>query len=48
MESNPKQKLPLNEKLAYGFGDLGNVFMFDLGQSYLLKFFTDVIALNQT
>ncbi|MEK5163794.1 glycoside-pentoside-hexuronide (GPH):cation symporter [Paenibacillus sp. FSL R5-0527] len=43
MESNPKQKLPLKEKVAYGFGDLGNGFMFDLGQSYLLKFFTDVL-----
>lgn len=37
MESNPKQKLPLKEKVAYGFGDLGNGFMFDLGQSYLLE-----------
>jgi hypothetical protein len=26
----------LKEKIAYGMGDLGNGFMFDLGQAYLL------------
>lgn len=36
------EKLPLKEKLAYAFGDFGNGFMFDLGQAFLLKFFTDV------
>src|SRR3954469_1041045 len=39
------QRLPLKEKIAYGFGDLGNGFMFDLGQAYLLKFYTDIAGL---
>ncbi len=34
-------KLSLKEKISYGFGDFGNGFMFDLGQSYLTKFFID-------
>lgn len=34
--------LSWREKIAYGFGDFGNGFMFDLGQAYLTKFFTDV------
>lgn len=38
-------KLPLKEKIAYGFGDFGNGFMFDLGQAYLLKYYTDVAGL---
>ncbi|MDQ1483833.1 MAG: glycoside/pentoside/hexuronide:cation symporter, family [Actinomycetota bacterium] len=38
-------KLTLREKIAYGMGDLGNGFMFDLGQAYLLKFYTDVVGL---
>jgi GPH family glycoside/pentoside/hexuronide:cation symporter len=46
MENKPKQKLSLKEKIAYGFGDLGNGFMFDLGQSYLLKFYTDVLGIS--
>lgn len=43
----PKEvgKLTLKEKIAYGMGDLGNGFMFDLGQAYLLKFYTDVAGL---
>ncbi|WP_206155008.1 MFS transporter [Clostridium muellerianum] len=45
MENKPKQKLSLKEKIAYGFGDLGNGFMFDLGQSYLLKFYTDILRI---
>lgn len=40
--------LPLREKIAYGFGDLGTGFMFDLGQAYLLKFYTDVAGLPAT
>lgn len=36
------EKLTLKEKVAYGLGDFGNGFMFDLGQAFLLKFFTDV------
>lgn len=39
------RKLSLKEKISYGFGDFGNGFMFDLGQAYLLKFYTDVVGL---
>lgn len=38
-------KLPLRAKIAYGLGDMGNGFMFDLGQAYLLKFYTDVAGI---
>lgn len=38
-------KLSLRSKIAYGLGDLGNGFMFDLGQAYLLKFYTDVAGI---
>lgn len=37
--------LQLKEKIAYGLGDVGNNFLFDLGQIYLLKFYTDVLGL---
>lgn len=40
-----KIKLPMKEKIAYGLGDVGNGFLFDLGQIYLLKFYTDVLGL---
>ncbi|MCY8959034.1 glycoside-pentoside-hexuronide (GPH):cation symporter [Bacillus atrophaeus] len=40
-----EKKLSLKEKVSYGFGDFGNGFMFDLGQIYLLKFFTDVAGI---
>jgi len=39
------KKLTLREKISYGFGDLGNGFMFDMGQLYLLKFYTDVAGI---
>ncbi|WP_337033868.1 MFS transporter [Paenibacillus illinoisensis] len=39
------KKLTLKEKIAYGMGDVGNNFMFDLGQIYLLKFYTDALGL---
>jgi len=39
------KKLTTKEKVTYGFGDLGNGFMFDMGQLYLLKFFTDVAGI---
>src|SRR5699024_10320857 len=39
------QKLKLKEKLAYGFGDLGNGLMFDMGQIYLLLFYTDILGI---
>lgn len=42
---NTGEKISLKEKISYGFGDFGNGFMFDLGQIYLLKFFTDVAGL---
>lgn len=35
-------KLSWREKICYGFGDLGNGFMFDLGQAYLSKFYMDI------
>ena len=35
-------RLSFREKACYGMGDLGTGFMFDLGQSYLTKFYTDV------
>ncbi|WP_426445836.1 MFS transporter [Paenibacillus sp. S-38] len=38
-------KLSTKEKISYGLGDFGNGFMFDLGQLYLLKFFTDVAGI---
>ena len=41
-------KLTLREKIAYGTGDAGNGFLFDLGQIYLLKFYTDVLGLPVT
>lgn len=40
-----KVKLSLKEKISYGFGDFGNGFMFDLGQSYLTKFFIDTCGI---
>ena len=43
-----KPKLPLKEKIAFGCGDLGNGMMFDLGQIYLLKFYTDVLGISAT
>lgn len=43
-----KKKLTLKEKIAYGVGDLGNGFTFDLGQAYLLKFYTDVCGIAGT
>jgi GPH family glycoside/pentoside/hexuronide:cation symporter len=37
--------IPLKEKIAYGLGDVGNNFLFDMGQIYLLKFYTDSLGL---
>lgn len=51
MEENTKitenngEKLKWKEKISYGFGDFGNGFMFDLGQAYLTKFYTDIALL---
>jgi GPH family glycoside/pentoside/hexuronide:cation symporter len=40
------KKLTLKEKIAYGAGDFGNGFMFDLGQIYLLYFFTNIAHID--
>lgn len=40
------KKLTLKEKISYGFGDFGNGFMFDLGQAFLMKFYTDVCGIG--
>jgi len=40
-----QSKISLKEKISYGFGDLGNNCLFDLGQIYLLKFYTDSLGL---
>lgn len=38
--------LSFKEKLSYGFGDLGNGMMFDMGQIYLMMFFTDILGIS--
>jgi GPH family glycoside/pentoside/hexuronide:cation symporter len=38
-------KIPLREKIFYAMGDVGFNFTFDLGQVYLLKFYTDTLGL---
>ncbi|MET3207874.1 UNVERIFIED_CONTAM: Na+/melibiose symporter-like transporter [Paenibacillus sp. PvR008] len=40
------EHISLKGKISYGMGDFGNGFMFDLGQLYLLKFFTDVAGVS--
>lgn len=54
-DSNPKvkkfkdieqPKLKFKEKLSYGLGDLGDGLMFDMGQIYLLKFYTDILGIS--
>lgn len=44
-EDARNKKLTLKEKISYGLGDFGNGFMFDLGQAYLLQFYTDVVGI---
>ncbi|MDN3018847.1 glycoside-pentoside-hexuronide (GPH):cation symporter [Paenibacillus sp. BSR1-1] len=46
MEATGTKKLTLKEKVSYGLGDVGNGFMFDMGQLYLLKFYTDVLGIS--
>lgn len=46
IQKNETVKLKWSEKISYGFGDFGNGFMFDLGQAYLTKFFTDVALIS--
>ena len=38
--------LKLRNKIGYMVGDVGNNFLFDMGQLYLLKYFTDQLGLN--
>jgi len=45
MGNEGNKKLTLKEKISYGLGDFGNGFMFDLGQQYLLQFYTDVVGI---
>jgi len=40
------RKIGLLEKFSYGLGDFGNGFMFDLGQLYLLFFYTEVAGIT--
>lgn len=47
-EKATSSRLPFREKLAYGLGDVGNNFLFDMGQIYLLKFYTDSLGLPPT
>lgn len=35
----------LRNKIGYAMGDVGNNFLFDMGQLYLLKYYTDVLQL---
>lgn len=46
LEKAGMRKLSVKEKLAYGLGDFGNGFMFDLGQAYLLFFYTQVAGIT--
>lgn len=45
-EPVPPKVLTLRNKLGYAAGDVGFNFLFDMGQLYLLIFFTDVMGLN--
>ncbi|WP_461215095.1 glycoside-pentoside-hexuronide (GPH):cation symporter [Lacticaseibacillus sp. GG6-2] len=46
VDSNYSKQIPVSQKIAYGFGDFGNGFMFDLGQAYLTKFWTDAAGIG--
>lgn len=39
--NDSSKRIPRKQQVAYGFGDMGNGFMFDLGQAYLTKFWID-------
>jgi len=45
-DANYSKQIPVKQKIAYGFGDFGNGFMFDLGQAYLTKFWTDAAGIG--
>ncbi len=38
-------RITFKEKFSYGLGDVGNNLLFDMGQIYLLKFYTDSLGL---
>lgn len=44
--NDSSKRIPTHQKVAYGFGDFGNGFMFDLGQAYLTKFWIDGVGLG--
>jgi len=45
-ENNIQQKtVPFKEKIAYGLGDVGNNFLFEMGQIFLLILYTDSLKL---
>ncbi|UIF28685.1 glycoside-pentoside-hexuronide (GPH):cation symporter [Levilactobacillus brevis] len=46
MMNDSSKRIPTHEKIAYGFGDFGNGFMFDLGQAYLTKFWIDACGIG--
>ena len=46
MINDSSKQIPTREKIAYGFGDFGNGFMFDLGQAYLTKFWIDACGIG--
>lgn len=46
MMNDSSKQIPTREKVAYGFGDFGNGFMFDLGQAYLTKFWIDGVGIG--
>ncbi len=45
-DSKTGELISLKEKISYGMGEFGSGFMLDLGQLYLLKFFTDVAGVS--
>lgn len=44
--NDSSKRIPNRQKIAYGFGDFGNGFMFDLGQAYLTKFWIDGVGIG--
>lgn len=46
MMNDSSKRIPTHQQIAYGFGDFGNGFMFDLGQAYLTKFWIDACGIG--
>ena len=44
MMNDSSKRIPTRQQIAYGFGDFGNGFMFDLGQSYFCLLYTSRYA----